>query len=87
MKTFYNKFIPKEQYERFGVVAVHFSPFEDMEYVWENENIEEAYEDLKQYAHSTIYEGFRYFFKDLKYLKNFCELAENGILKELKEQQ
>ena len=77
---FYNKYTPKEQNEKFGIRSVHFEPFEDMEYVWENENIDEAYESLEEYAHSTIYQGFRYFFTDLEKLKQFCEMAEKGIL-------
>ena len=35
---FYNKYTPKEQNEKFGIRSVHFEPFEDMEYVWEDEN-------------------------------------------------
>lgn len=77
---FYNKYTPKEQNEKFGIVSVHFEPFEDMEYIYENENVEEAYESLEEYVHSTIYQGFRYFFNSLENLKQFCELAEKGIL-------
>lgn len=77
---FYNKFTPKEQNEKFGIVSVHFEPFEDMEYVYENENVDEVYESLEEYVHSTIYQGFRYFFKDLKSLKLFCAMAEKGVL-------
>lgn len=78
--NFYNKFTPKEQYEKFGIGAVHLEPFEDMEYVWETENVNEVYKSLEEYVHSTIYQGYRYFFKDLTSLKQFCELAEKGIL-------
>ena len=37
-------------------------------------------DDLKEYCHSTIYQGFRYFFNSLENLKKFCEMAEKGIL-------
>lgn len=77
---FYNKYTPKEQNEKFGIRSVHFEPFEYMEYIWENENIDEVYESLEEYVHSTVYQGFRYFFTDLKKLKQFCEMAEKGIL-------
>ena len=82
--NFYNKFTPKEQNEKFGIIAVHFEPFEDMDYVWEQDHdtytIEECQETLKEYCHSTIYQGFRYFFNSLENLKKFCEMAEKGIL-------
>ena len=77
---FYNKFTPKEQHEKFEIISVHFEPFEDMDYVWENENVEEAYKSLEEYCHSTIYQGFRYFFNNLENLKKFSEMAEKGIL-------
>ena len=77
---FYNKFTPKEQHEKFGIISVHFEPFEDMEYIYENEIVEEAYASLEEYVHSTIYQGFRYFFNSLENLKQFCEMAEKGIL-------
>ena len=55
-----------------------------MDYVWEQDHdtytIEECQETLKEYCHSTIYQGFRYFFTDLESLKKFCEMAEKGIL-------
>lgn len=83
--NFYNKYTPDEQYEKFGIRSVYFIPFKDMDYVWEQDHdtytIDECQETLKEYAHSTIYQGFRYFFKDLESLKNFCEMAEKGILK------
>lgn len=79
---FYNKFTPKEQNEKFGIIAVHFEPFEDMDYVWEQDHdtytIEECQETLKEYCHSTIYQGFRYFFNSLENLKKFCEITEKG---------
>lgn len=81
---FYNKFTPKEQFEKFGIRSVHFEPFEDMDYVWEQDHdtytIEECQNTLKEYCHSTIYQGFRYFFTDLENLKKFCEMTEKGIL-------
>ncbi len=77
---FYNKFTPKELNDKFGIISVHFEPFEDMEYIYETENVEEAYGSLKEYVHSTIYQGFRYFFDDLDNLKKFCEMAEKGVL-------
>lgn len=79
-KNFYNKYSPKVQYDKFGITAVHFEPFEDMEYIFENENIDEAYDSLREYVHSTIYQGFRYFFENLDDLKSFCEKAEKGEL-------
>ena len=78
--NFYNKYTPKEQNEKFGIRAVHFEPFEDIEYVYENENIDEVYDSLKEYVHSTIYQGYRYFFDSLDNLKKFCEMAEKGSL-------
>lgn len=78
--NFYNKYTPKEQNEKFGITAVHFAPFEDMEYVWETENVDDTYDSLKEYVHSTIYQDFRYFFNSLDNLKKFCEMAEKGIL-------
>ncbi len=56
----------------------------DESYVWEQDHdtytIEECQETLKEYCHSTIYQGFRYFFTDLESLKKFCEMAEKRIL-------
>ena len=55
-----------------------------MDYVWEQNHdtytIEECQETLKEYCHSTIYQGFRYFFDSLENLKKFCEMVEKGIL-------
>lgn len=83
-QNFYGKYTPKEHNEKFGIVSVHFEPFEDMEYVWtqchRSYSLEECQDDLKEYCHSTIYQGYRYFFNSLENLKKFCEMAEKGIL-------
>ena len=83
-QNFYGKYTPKELNEKFGIVSVNFEPFEDMDYVWEKYHhtytIEECQDDLKEYYHSTIYQGFRYSFNSLENLKKFCEMAEKGIL-------
>ena len=77
---FYNKYTLNELREKFGIISVHFYPFEDMGYVYETEDVDEAYDSLKEYVHSTIYQGFRYFFNSLDNLKKFCEMVEKGIL-------
>lgn len=80
--NFYNKWTPKEQSEKFGIISVHFEPFEDMEYLWEDEyiTIEKLTKNIKELAYSTVFQGYRYYFKDGEHLRKFCEMAEMGVL-------
>lgn len=78
MSNFFRCYTPKQLHENFGIIFVHFEPFEDMEYVYEKENIDK--QTMKEYIHSTIYQGYRYFFNNLENLKKFTEMAEKGEL-------
>ena len=72
-EKFYNKYTPKELCEKFGIISVHFEPFDDMSYLWETENVELLQQRVKELAYSTIFEGFRYYFKDYKSLEKFVQ--------------
>ena len=72
-EKFYNKYSPKELYEKFGIISVHFEPFDDMSYLWETDNIELLQQRVKELAYSTIFEDFRYCFKDYESLKKFVQ--------------
>lgn len=89
-KNFYNKYTLNELIEKFGIISVHFYPFEDMEYVYETEDVDEAYDSLKEYVHSTIYQGYRCFFNSLDNLKKFTKDDElefcKKVLKDTRQQ-
>ena len=75
---FYNKFTPKEQNEKFGIIAVHFEPFEDMDYVWEQDHdtytIEECQETLKEYWDSRRFLAACTFLENGKSCEEVAEL-------------
>jgi len=76
----YQDYSPREQWEKFGICAAHFYPFENQgmdSYGEINGLSEDEYsEHLKAYLCSTVYKEIRYFFKDYQKLKEFCEMVE-----------
>ena len=77
---FFNKYTPQELFNKFGIISVHFYPYEDNSYLLDTENIENIKQSLKEYLYSTIFEDYRYFFKDEKSLEYFIK---NIINKEI----
>jgi hypothetical protein len=63
-----------EMYPKFGIIATHFLPFDE---VRERDlTDEDDIKDLLSYQLSTVYNGIRYFFETPEQLKVFCEMVE-----------
>ena len=75
--SFYNKYAPKDLCEKFGIISVHFEPYDDMSYLWDTDSIKSLQQSVKELAYSTIFEDFRYSFKDAESLKKFIKEQTN----------